>query len=220
MKRLIATTLAFATFCVSTAIQAYPIYTGDATADFGNRPGSASSNAAGYYIWTNDTYQEWSVRWTGNDYGTVLSGDWSGRVSLSHLIEDSVVEFSFGRRDELFVIQDGWGDIQDYIYFTGRSGSGYDGFDFSVDTNYFNVVNFSLSSTLFDIEPTNGGGVTEGTGIYIGENMETPLVDIRDQHGQLAQKFAITNVPEPSTLALLGLGLAGIGARKLSRKRK
>lgn len=219
MKKFIRSSLVFVALCLSTTTQALPIYSGDTAANFGTNPGSAASNAAGYYLWSNNTYDEWSVRWTGNDFGTVLRGDWGGQVALTDLSSGSVVDVRFEARqsDATYVFQD-VGGVDDFINFDGYAGSGYDGFNFSLNTQYYAVLNFSLWSTNF-VGLTPSASPVEATGIYIGQAFDAPMVDVV-QHGEkVVQNFQVS-VPEPSTIALLGLGLAGIGAGRLSRSKK
>ena len=219
MKRIIRSALAIAALCLSATAQAVPIYSGDTAADFGTNPGRASSNAAGYYIWSNDTYDNWSVRWTGNDFGTVLRGNWGGQVALTDLTSGSVVDVRFeaNQIDATYVFQD-LGGLEDFINFDGRAGSGYDGFDFSLDTQYYAVLNFSLWSTNFtDLTPS--ATPVEATGIFIGQDFDAPMVDVVQSGDKVVQNFQVS-VPEPSTIALLGMGLVGIGAARISRKKK
>ena len=219
MKKIIRSALAIAALCLSATTQALPIYSGDTAANFGTNPGRASSNAAGYYIWSNDTYDNWSVRWTGHDFGTVLRGNWGGQVALTDLTSGSVVDVRFeaNQIDATYVFQD-LGGIDDFINFDGRAGSGYDGFDFSLDTQHFAVLNFSLWSTNFtDLTPSETP--VEATGIFIGQEFDMPMVDVVQSGDKVVQNFQVS-VPEPSTIALLGMGLIGIGAARISRRKK
>jgi hypothetical protein len=219
MKNTISSALAFAALCMSATTQALPIYSGETAAGFGINPGAASSNAAGYYIWSNDTYDFWSVRWTGNDFGTVLRGDWGGQVALTDLASGSVVNVRFEAQqvDATYVFQDLDG-FEDYINFDGRAGSGYDGFDFSLNSQDNAVLSFSLWSTNFTgLTPSTTA--VEATGIFIGQEFTAPMVDVVGQGEKIVQNFQVSSVPEPSTLALLGIGLAGIGTRRMSHRK-
>ena len=220
MKKILLSALAIAALSLTTATQAVPIYSGETAADFGTNPGSAASNAMGYYIWSNDTLDEWSVRWTGNDFGTVMLGDWGGQVALTDLASGSVVDVRFESRhsDATYVFQD-LGGIEDFINFDGFAGSGYDGFNFSLNTEYYAVLNFSLWSTNFTDLVASETPV-EATGIFIGQDFAAPMVDVVDQGTKITQNFQVSSVPEPSTIALLGLGLVGVGVGRLARRKK
>ncbi len=218
MKKIIRAALATVALAMSVTLQATPIYSGETAANFGVLPGAASSNAAGYYIWSNDSYDLWSVRWTGNDFGTIFPGNWGGQVALTDLANGSVVDVRFeaNQIDATYVFQDLDG-FEDYINFDSRAGSGYDGFDFSLNSQYYAVLNFSLWSTIFtDLTPS--AAPVEATGIYIGQDFSAPLVDVIQEGDKIVQNFQVS-VPEPSTMMLLGLGLAGFGASRLARKK-
>ena len=67
------------------------------------------------------------------------------------------------------------------------------------------TFNFNTFSVIVNVLPTNVDGFGNG-----------------DTHGFLKAEFEVTNtspVPEPATLSLLGLGLAGVAAKLRKRRR-
>jgi hypothetical protein len=217
MVNIFRSMLVLAVLVFHSTVQAVPVYSSDTSADFGSRPGSrASENPAGFYIWSNDTYDQWSVRWTGNHFGEVLVGHWGGQLALTDLASGSVREVRFEARqnDGVYVYEDVDG-YEDYIHFDGRSGRGYDGIDFMLKPEDNAMLSLRLWSTLFTDLVASSSPVA-ATGIYIGEDYDIPMVDVF-QHGDKATQNFTIDVPEPSTLALLGLGFVGIGAARMAR---
>jgi hypothetical protein len=217
MKTLTKSILAATTLTFSSLLNAIPIYSGATTADFGVMPGPAWSNAAGYYIWSNDSLDNWSVRWTGNDFGAVFHGTWGGQVALTDLASGSVVDVRFeaNQIDATYVFQD-LGGYRDFINFDGNAGPGYDGFNFSLNSQDFALMNFSFWSTAFTNMVASENPV-EATGIYIGQDFASPQVEVIQRHDKVIQYFQV-RVPEPGTIMLFGLGLMGIGATWRMRK--
>lgn len=215
MKKILAAFLGIVAFGLTSVSLATPVYTGPTEADFGigdtGVPGLASDNAAGYYLWT--TGDTWSVRWTGNDNGVVGKYDWFGLINLVNLVDGTVDEVRFEAVDSLSVLDFGGTDL---ISYTGIAGGGYDGFDFSIDTANFSVIDFALGSSMFP-SLTAGPADVAGTSIFIGQDFNIPLVQIQEwADGRIVQRFEVASVPEPSILLLMGIGLLGFG---ISRRR-
>jgi hypothetical protein len=201
--------------------QATPVYTGPTAAEFGTGdtglPGSPASNAAGYYLWT--TGDTWSVRWTGNDYGDTTWYDWFGSVELTNLVDGSItsVLFESGHSDGVSGVTDLLFTEQDFIAFLGYAGPHYDGFDFTIDPTIISVVDFELGSSMFS-QLTPDPAHVAGMNIFIGQDFNTPLVQVQDWgNGRIVQRFEVASVPEPSTLALMCIGLAGMGFSRWRR---
>jgi hypothetical protein len=217
MKRCVAMLLGILALGVVSVSQATPVYTGLTEADFGTgdtgRPGAAASTDAGYYLWT--TGDTWSVRWTGNDNGDVSVYDWFGLINLVNLVDGSVTEMRFEAVDSLNVTNFFGTDL---IYYTAVAGSGWDGFDFTIDSSNYSVIDFALGSTMFDSLIPSPEEVM-GTNIFIGQDFNTPLVQVQDWgNGHIVQRFEVASVPEPSTLALMGIGLLGMGLGRRYKK--
>ena len=114
------------------------------------------------------------------------------------LIETSAVTFTFGTAVYAFgfdAIEMNLGSI-DYLDSAGNSIA--DALLLNIGSQFFGVVSDTLISSF-----TLGTGSDSSGGVYFVDALETRTV---------------TDVPEPSTLAILGLGLMGLAARRFKKQ--
>ena len=221
MKKMVFAALGLAALAFTPLSWGMPVYTGNTAADFGINPGSASSNAAGYYIWSDASKENWSVRWTGNDWGNTGWYNWFGAILLTNLVDGTVnaIQFESSHPDMVLYDVDLLGSDLDFVAFNGYAGPAYDGFDFSIDKSASNALVFELGSSMFG-SMSPGSGKQTGMGIFIGQGFEIPVVEVRQGFGGGVQRFETTAaVPEPSAILLMASGLIGMGASRIRRKK-
>lgn len=217
MKKVLFVLMAFL-FTTGVAL-ATPIYNGDTYADFGTGGLPTGAEGPGYYIWSNNTARtSWSVRWTGRDWttGEHASYDWGGQIIFSNsngLYTPIEVAWESNDGDITLIDRDGFGS--DVILFgTASAGPHWDGFDFTLTGAPGDYLTFSLDSTFFT---TENDGIYIGQGFYSILNYSDSLEYFISGDGTNRQFEVAAPVPEPGTIILLGVGLAGMAG--VSRKR-
>jgi len=208
--------LAAATLAISSACAfATPQYIGPTTADFSstatNNYSEFVNNGSGYYLWNEEGNESnWHLRWTSNGSNSGNNVNWAGSILFHNDKLDTYSKFSFENSQDTYSQLSIPGlEIASFTSLTNDS-KGIDGVDFTLLAGS-ELMRFTLGSDLFNglkEDLTDSGQPAQN--IFIGETFAAPNVLISHEGGMTYQSFEVS-VPEPGTLALLGLGLAGLG---------
>ena len=213
----IAATLSL-TASVATAT---PQYSGNT---YGNEISNPWTGDAGYYIWNdeNDAHS-WHIRWTSPGAAESVV-DWGGSIIFRDSNLGTLNTFKYETSgtygDQLNTTFDnpflGGGDAFSWSTSHTNNSGGIDGIDFYIDGDA-ELMQLSLGSSLYDnLSLTSNDPGVDSFGIFIGSGFSGTDVLVVENGGMVHQQFEIA-VPEPASLALFGLGLAGLG---IARKRQ
>ena len=214
----LATTLSLTSAAAIATPQYYGNTFGDVTVGDGGKDG--------YFLWNDETSpNDWHLRWTATNTDPADNVvEWAGNITFRNSTLSSTSEISFevgGIYGDLMQVNydDAFSSGEDdfgWIAATTDTG-GVDGIDFTLSGD-LELMELGLGSSLFSgldlyqVDP----GVTS-TGIFIGSGYDSTNVLVSGGNGMQYQNFEIT-VPEPASIALLGLGLAGLGFSRRNKK--
>ena len=156
------------------------------------------------------------MRWTSP--GVDTNPTWFGSLRFVNRDLGEYDEFHFNSSDNSDLY-----DIPGYLQFitfdsTTNTTGHFDGLNFTLDSGY-ELLEFTLGSSLFNEAPNlNDSRATTASEIFIGSEYRNPdaLVVYNEEYDGYEYRFEIP-VPEPGTMAMLSLGLLGLGA---ARRRK
>jgi hypothetical protein len=213
----------------STSLFATPQYIDKTTSASDLVGGNAGgTGSAGYYIWNEEAAtDQWHIRWTSDNASTDSIIDWFGNIVFHNSALDSTSSYLFENGgtygDTLNVSYDNWLTGEDEFGWAAHTNDigGVDGIDFVIGGN-LELLEFNLGTSLYNIDSSDvcllDSCASEASFVYIGEDLAAPdVLQFITPNGRTVQTFEVA-VPEPSIIALFGLGLIGMGF--VGRRRK
>lgn len=178
----------------------------------------AAGSGDGIYIWADDaTLTTWNIAWTGGGQGNGVN--YSGEISLLNA-EGTFANFGWTGVDNLEVYSNGVlqnGDVQvgqtvygDRGEFSAKAAGGYD----QISVTFDNWVAPSYIALDLGIGVQSATYVAEHT--FIGGDFTESLASLQSAPDDDFKMYA--PIPEPTTMLLFGVGLAGLAG--VARRRR